>query len=400
MVFSSLLLAVSLLFPSAYAAGFTDVFRSTPYAGSVEQLRVEGIVQGYSDGTFRPSSTINRAEFTKILTGAAYGSAVLSTQFMDTHGFPDVPETAWFSPYILYAWQKGVIAGNPDGTFRPEANINYAEASKIIVKTFALPYTADIGTQWWEQYIVGLQKQQALPVSYRSAAQLVTRGEMAEMIVLARVRSGQSAVPSQSQHYLLRYHNALNFDDPWYRSSGRTTKYGDWDAELVTSVGGGTQVVVPSIKEILPGIGERSLMRFVDIENGPTVFASVVMESDVGYGDFYVFDPGTVTFRKLSVGRIPRLQWAYALSRNGRYLVAIETGPDVLERTLHILDLQGDAILSTVTVPSGEVLVCGDDLGSPAHVEWRDDATVEYAVFREGDGSCSPVYRLHTIDVR
>jgi hypothetical protein len=49
---------------------FSDVNSETNYSQAIQYLKDQKIVQGYPDGSFSPSSTINRAEFTKILVNA------------------------------------------------------------------------------------------------------------------------------------------------------------------------------------------------------------------------------------------------------------------------------------------------------------------------------------------
>ncbi len=45
--------------------------------------------------------------------------------------FPDV-KNEWFAPFVCYAKEQGWVAGYPDGTFKPEQSVNRAEALKII----------------------------------------------------------------------------------------------------------------------------------------------------------------------------------------------------------------------------------------------------------------------------
>jgi len=47
--------------------------------------------------------------------------------------FPDVHEE-WFAPYICYAKEQNWVEGYPDGDFKPEQNINRVEALKIILE--------------------------------------------------------------------------------------------------------------------------------------------------------------------------------------------------------------------------------------------------------------------------
>jgi hypothetical protein len=54
------------------------------------------------------------------------------------NGFKDLSDDAWYYNYVLKAVELGIVQGYSDGTFRPNANISRAEASKILVKLRAL----------------------------------------------------------------------------------------------------------------------------------------------------------------------------------------------------------------------------------------------------------------------
>jgi len=64
-----LLLSLVLSVPLAAAAYsvFTDVSDDAWYADSVANLNDAGIIEGYSDGSFKPSSSVNRAELAVML---------------------------------------------------------------------------------------------------------------------------------------------------------------------------------------------------------------------------------------------------------------------------------------------------------------------------------------------
>lgn len=50
--------------------------------------------------------------------------------------FPDVPGSHPHSDAINYVKAQGIVAGNPDGTFKPDQNISRAAFTKIIVETY------------------------------------------------------------------------------------------------------------------------------------------------------------------------------------------------------------------------------------------------------------------------
>ena len=55
-------------FPVSLSADFSDVSPATPFSSDIEALQSRHIIQGYSDGTYRPESLINRYDFVKLLS--------------------------------------------------------------------------------------------------------------------------------------------------------------------------------------------------------------------------------------------------------------------------------------------------------------------------------------------
>ena len=154
---------------------FSDVGSSTPYKEAIESLQSRGVVEGYSDGSFKAGSTINRAEFLKIvLEGRGDAS------FKGEGCFPDVKDE-WFAQYVCTAKAGGIVGGYPDGTFKPEKEINFVEAGKILSLAFGQKvemYSPD----WYEPYARALESSKAIPPSISSLDKAITRGEMAEMM--------------------------------------------------------------------------------------------------------------------------------------------------------------------------------------------------------------------------
>ncbi len=109
---------------------FKDVSGSHTYGPAIKYLKENKIIKGYTDGTFRPDATINRAEAVKILlTGNRIPVGKGATSF------PDVPSTAWFSDYVSTAADWGIVKGYADGKFRPGNTISRAEFLKVAILT-------------------------------------------------------------------------------------------------------------------------------------------------------------------------------------------------------------------------------------------------------------------------
>ncbi len=146
---------------------------------AVMYLKNNGIIEGYSDGTFKPEQTVNRAEFTKIIIEAKLGA---NPTTYATGCFPDVQKTDWFAGYVCYAKQNGIIDGYSDGFFRPSNTINLAEAAKILVNTLDVEKPSVVSNIWYQVFIEAMQNKSFLPNTFSAIDQTVNRGEMAEMV--------------------------------------------------------------------------------------------------------------------------------------------------------------------------------------------------------------------------
>ena len=108
---------------------FSDVQASDYFAVPVQYLACQGIISGYSDGTFRPYNQTTRAQLAKIVVGGE-GWAI------DTTGgphFTDVAAGSTFYSFVETAVNHGIISGYSDGTFRPSNPVTRGQLSKIIV---------------------------------------------------------------------------------------------------------------------------------------------------------------------------------------------------------------------------------------------------------------------------
>ena len=167
---------LTLALPQA-SKSFSDVSSSTTqYGESISALQKSGVIEGYEDGTFRPSSTINRAEFLKIVLEGRSDNQI----FTGKECFPDV-DTEWFAKYVCSAKKEGIIGGYPDGNFRPDREINFVEASKILSLAFEQDPQSG-GREWYEAYVRALEGSKAIPISIDALEKFIDRGEMVEMM--------------------------------------------------------------------------------------------------------------------------------------------------------------------------------------------------------------------------
>ncbi len=97
--------------------------------------------------------------------------------------FSDVSIDAWYALHVCFAKVKHLIDGYPNGTFQPAGYINFVEAAKIIDNVFALDIkNQETGELWYRPYVQRLSDLHAIPTSIKRFDQVMTRGEMAEII--------------------------------------------------------------------------------------------------------------------------------------------------------------------------------------------------------------------------
>lgn len=130
------LFAITIAPSSAIVADFTDT-QSHWAQTSIAYVYAECGIDGYKDENgnllyeFRPDNTITRAELVQMVTSCEGGGS-----FENTNAFSDVSDEDWFKDAVFYAADAGWVEGYADGTFKPNQNINRAEALKIIVEAY------------------------------------------------------------------------------------------------------------------------------------------------------------------------------------------------------------------------------------------------------------------------
>lgn len=189
---------------------FSDVPSTHANAEAIAYVRAQGIVEGYSDGTYRPDQNINRAEFAKILEesipDAPNGVGLCPMVPEDFKSFSDV-HNEWFWIYVCMQQGRGIVDGYSDGTFRPAENINFVEAAKMMYGASHLDdrgilVAEEKGSPWYQPYVVYLAERNAIPLSITSFDKKITRGEMAEIIW--RIRTENTAEASMDYKSLVQ----------------------------------------------------------------------------------------------------------------------------------------------------------------------------------------------------
>jgi hypothetical protein len=125
---------------AAFAAStkFPDVPASGEYADAINNLVGQGILNGFEDGTFKPNDPVLREQAAKILATA------LKLDTTGTENYPDVSTDNWSYKYIVAVTKAGIFGGDENGKFNPFNNLTRQEAAKIIVQAFGFTGSTEL----------------------------------------------------------------------------------------------------------------------------------------------------------------------------------------------------------------------------------------------------------------
>lgn len=109
---------------------FKDTSNDDWYSKYLFTANKRKIVSGYEDKTFRPSNSVTKSEFYKMLLK---GMKVKTSDFVAEKPFEDVPADAWFAPYFAKAKELGVIDSSIT-KINPTADMSRGEVSDAIYR--------------------------------------------------------------------------------------------------------------------------------------------------------------------------------------------------------------------------------------------------------------------------
>jgi hypothetical protein len=125
--------------PTACLLHFSDVPPGSTFYQWIRCLACRGIINGYSDGTFKPNNNVTRGQLSKIVSNSAGFHDSQTSQM-----FQDVPTGSTFQVYIGRLASRGYISGYACGGvgepcvppanlpyFRPNSNATRGQISKI-----------------------------------------------------------------------------------------------------------------------------------------------------------------------------------------------------------------------------------------------------------------------------
>jgi hypothetical protein len=171
-------------------------------------LAQRNLVQGYSNGTFGPESSLTRAEFAALM----YRVFSTASSRRNAIAFPDVPASHWAYQAVQWGYTRGFFSGYPDGSFQPNQAIPRMQVVVVLVtavhlsqpsnfnETLQLYFDDNTEIPDWTRWAIAAATQANLIANYPDVRRFLptknaTRGEVAAF--LCRALAIPNTVPPQ-----------------------------------------------------------------------------------------------------------------------------------------------------------------------------------------------------------
>lgn len=179
--------------PASAASPFKDVSEDYAHFKSISTLHAADIINGFPDGTFKPTQDVTRGEAVKMIAGA-FDLTTTDMENVENPNFKDVDSSSPYYKAIVTLVNLGVVNGYEDDTFRPDETITRGQMAVMLAQATGLtaegksPFTdvpqnspfADAVTALYE---TGIAK--GITATEFGVDKNVTRGQLATFIVNA-----------------------------------------------------------------------------------------------------------------------------------------------------------------------------------------------------------------------
>lgn len=267
--FISTLLALAMILTiipmNTFAAepnAFSDMKDTDYYATAATALSELDILEGYPDGTFGAEKAITRAEVAAIACRIIDKSEDADKAKGQT-SFDDVAANHWASGYINIAEKENIINGDGDGKFRPEDNITYEEAVKVIVCVLGLGKDVQVDPEDWSAGYLSIANEKGITKNLKGKkGDAATRGDVAVMTYNGMTYDLKAPVASLEA-------------GSYTGAKSVTLKTGTVDADIYYTTDGSTPTVNSTKYTKAISITKTSTLKAIAVKKG--VLASAVM---------------------------------------------------------------------------------------------------------------------------
>ncbi len=126
----------------SYTPLFKDVANKQYYTTSVLWAKQTGVINGYKDGTFKPTRNVTREEMATMIYNFARYKGLDMKSSKDISGYSDYAKITPYARVTLqWAVEKGLMSGKLNGTkLDPLGTATRAECSKMLVQAYKVIY--------------------------------------------------------------------------------------------------------------------------------------------------------------------------------------------------------------------------------------------------------------------
>ena len=351
-------------------ANFYDVPISHPNCAAITYLKDSEVIQGYDDGSFGPDNYVNRAEALKMLLLA--NNAVHLTDNSAILPFSDTPPNLWYIQYVNSALALEIIQGYPDGSFKPNQEVNRVEMLKMALELYGvelanidtsnIAYTDIDQDQWYTPYVVFSQNYILVdpdPFGQFLPGEPMTRAVVAETIY----RIAKLEDPS-----LININNG-----PGTTGALTTTTVYDTSTWLPDFTITGENLPVSMI-----------VLSDLTAINGKMYLNAILYETDAPPWGLWEYQPAQGTIEEMDISMEYEGFGRSILSPDETLVGVISTD----EKSLKLIDLLMDSVETLITIDASESLngAGEDDFGGYYNQDfaWVDDDTIRYTVYADG----------------
>ncbi len=215
----AVLIVFSMILTSFATVGFANEatsVKANDYDRAVEVLRALKIMEGKENGDFAAEDFLTRSEMCAVAirllgmdSAKDYSSTVVYTDVADSH---------WAKGYIDMSTDFGLVSGNGDGTFEPDAELTAEQAIKILVSVLGYQPKAEDKGGFPAGYLyvanqLDLMKGASFPQGYTNP---ISRGNLAILVynsldkeIMEKARYGEKGffAVNEETDLLGAYHN-------------------------------------------------------------------------------------------------------------------------------------------------------------------------------------------------
>ncbi len=192
----STFLTGALVFSSVSPAlAVTPTTERAAYQVAISYVQERGILSPMSDGLMHAELPISRQDIVVSVVRDVYKNDIrpdcfdrISGELPSTflHLFTDVSLSNAQAKEICVGMFVGLVEGQKDGSFVPQASANLVDVAKVVTKAYGIAPLPSLriqsGIPWHEPFWFALAKRNAIPETVKSRSSMLTRGEFAEIL--------------------------------------------------------------------------------------------------------------------------------------------------------------------------------------------------------------------------